>query len=151
MMSAQLVSIITMFMSGIAVGMIIDCTRTILHQGPLPIIRKLALFIEWFIWIFLAIATFYLLFLIKGGQWRFVDPLAQVAGIISYELFFQKIARFIGRVIVLLFIKPLYYVGHAFVTIIRKIIKLFLAFVILLTNPIIKIFKKYLLKTFKSK
>lgn len=151
MMSAQLISIITMFMSGIVVGVVIDCTRTILHQGPLSILRKLTLFIEWFIWIFLAIATFYLLFLIKGGQWRFVDPLAQVAGIISYELFFQRIARFIGRVIVVLFIKPLYYIGHAFVAIIRKIMQFFVAFVLMLINPIIKIFKKYFLKTFKSK
>lgn len=151
MMSAQLVSIITMFMSGIVVGVVIDCTRTILHQGPLPILRKLTLFIEWFVWIFLAVATFYLLFLIKGGQWRFVDPLAQVAGIMSYELFFQKIARFIGRVMMMLFIKPLYYIGHAFVAIIRKIMKLFVAFAVLLINPFIKISKKYLPKTFKSK
>ena len=150
-MSAQLVSIVVMFMSGIAVGAVIDAARIITIQIPFKFMRNIALLVEWLVWFFLAISTFYLLFLIKGGQWRFVDPLAQILGIISYELFFQNIIRFIGRVIVNIFIKPLYYIGHIFVAVIRKIIKFLIALCILITNPIIKVFKKYLLKTFKSK
>lgn len=67
MMSAQLVSIIVMFISGIAVGAVIDGTRTILGQVPSVNFRKIALLVEWAVWLFLAISTFYLLFLIKGA------------------------------------------------------------------------------------
>ena len=151
MMSAQLVSIIVMFISGIAVGAVIDGTRTILGQVPSVNFRKIALLVEWAVWLFLAISTFYLLFLIKGGHWRFVDPLAQIVGIISYELFFQNIIRFMGRLIVNILIKPLYYIGHIFVALIRKIIKFLVRLCVLLTNPIFKFFEKYLLKTFKTK
>jgi hypothetical protein len=151
MMSAQLVSIIAMFISGILVGACIDATRTIVGQVPIKWVRQSAPILEWLVWLFLAISTFYLLFLIKGGQWRFIDPLAQLLGIISYELFFQNIMRFIGRLIVNIFIKPIYFIGHVFVALIRKIIKFIIALCILLTNPIFKVFKKYLLKTFKSK
>lgn len=150
-MSAQLVSIIVMFVSGIAVGAVIDGTRTIVGQVPPIIFRKMVLLIEWCVWLFLAISTFYLLFLIKGGHWRFVDPLAQILGIISYELFFQNITRFIGRLIVNIFIKPIYYIGHLFVALIRKLIKLIVRLFILLTKPIFKVFEKYLIKNFKSK
>lgn len=150
-MSAQLVSVIAMFISGIAVGAVIDGTRTIVGKVPHTFFRKLVVLIEWCVWLFLAISTFYLLFLLKGGQWRFVDPLAQIAGIISYELFFQNITRFIGRLIVNIIIKPIYYIGHMFVTLIIKIIQLIVRLCILLTNPIFKVFEKYLLKNFKTK
>ena len=80
-MSAQLVSMFLMFISGIAVGAVIDCTRTLIWQIPLKWVHQIATFIEWIIWILLGVCTFYLLFLIKGGQWRVVDPLAQIAGI----------------------------------------------------------------------
>ena len=150
-MSAQLVSILVMFVSGIAVGAVIDGTRTIVGQVPHIIFRKMVVLIEWCVWLFLAISTFYLLFLIKGGHWRFVDPAAQLLGIISYELFFQNITRFIGRLIVNIIIKPIYYIGHMFVALIRKIIKLIVKLLVLLTNPIFKVFEKYLIKNFKSK
>ena len=144
MMSAQLVSIIIMFISGIAVGAAIDGTRTILGQVPFQFFHKIALLVEWLVWLFLAISTFYLLFLIKGGQWRFVDPLAQILGIISYELIFQNITRFIGRIIVNIFIRPLCYVGHVIFTIFRKFIRILMNFGVFITNPIFKIINKFL-------
>lgn len=150
-MSAQLVSIIVMFISGIAVGMVIDGTRIITRQFPIKFIRDIARYLEGLVWLLLAISTFYLLFLIKGGQWRFVDPLAQIVGMISYELFFQKMARFIGRLFVNIVIKPIYFIGHVFVVIIRKIIQFVIGLCLLLINPIFKFFEKYLLKSFKSK
>lgn len=151
MMSTQLVSIIAMFISGIAVGMVIDGTRIITRQLPIKIIRDITRPLEGLVWLLLAVSTFYLLFLIKGGQWRLVDPLAQIVGIMSYELFFQRSARFIGRLFVNLVVKPIYFIGHVFVTLIRKIVMLIIAFCIVITNPFIKVFKKYLLKSFKSK
>ena len=148
MMSAQLVSMFLMFISGIAVGAVIDCTRTLIWQIPLKWVHKVAFFFEWLIWLFLGICTFYLLFLIKGGQWRVVDPLAQIAGIVAYEFIFQKIIRFIGRVIVTILIKPLYYVVRLIVGIVRTLIRWTIAGIVLLFRPITKLFKKYLLKSF---
>ena len=150
MMSAQLVSMIVMFISGIAVGAVIDCTRTILNKIPLKIVRRFIVLLEWLVWLFLGISTFYLLFLIKGGQWRFVDPLAQIAGIVAYEFAFQKIARFLGRVFVNIFIKPFFYIGHLFVRIVRGIVRIVVGLIIMIGNPFYKFFKKYLSKAFKT-
>ena len=148
MMSAQLISIVTMFISGIAVGAVIDCTRILLWQIPLKWVHQLKSVIEWIIWLFLGICTFYLLFLIKGGQWRVVDPLAQISGIIAYEFVFQRMIRFVGRVILNIAIKPIYYVVHLIIRIIGTLIKWVIAGIVLLLRPFTKLFKKYLLKTF---
>ena len=148
MMSAQLISIFVMFISGIAVGAVIDCTRILIWQIPFKWVNQLAFIIEWIIWLLLGICTFYLLFLIKGGQWRVVDPLAQIAGIIAYEFIFQKIIRFIGRMIVIIFIKPSYYVVLLIVRIVRTFIRWIVLGIAFLLRPIIKLFKKYLLKSF---
>ncbi|AWE05962.1 hypothetical protein DCE79_00390 [Lysinibacillus sp. 2017] len=148
MMSSQLVSIFVMFISGIAVGAVIDCTRYTVRQIPIQFLHRLATIIEWIVWAFLGICTFYFLFLIKGGQWRLVDPLAQIAGIIAYEFIFQKLIRFIGRLIVNILIKPFFYIGHLFVRIVRAIIRWIVKAIVLLNRPILKLFKKYLLKTF---
>jgi hypothetical protein len=119
MMSAQLVSIFVMFISGIAVGIVIDTVRVTLHTLG---IHRIAYIVEWIVWILLGSCTFILLFFIKGGQWRAVDPMAQILGIFVYELFFQKIFRLIGRVLVNIIIKPFYFIGHVFVQVVRKII-----------------------------
>ena len=148
MMSAQLISIFSMFISGIAVGAVIDCTRILIWRIPFKWVHQMAFIIEWIIWLFLGICTFYLLFLIKGGQWRVVDPLAQIAGIVAYEFIFQKIIRFIGRMIVIIFIKPSYYVVLLIVRILRTFIRWIVAGIAFLLRPIIKLFKKYLLKSF---
>ena len=144
MMSAQLVSMFVMFISGIAVGAVIDCTRILIWQIPLKWVHQIATFIEWIIWILLGVCTFYLLFLIKGGQWRVVDPLAQIAGIVAYEFIFQRFIRFIGRMIVNILFKPVFYIVHFIVRILRTIIRWLIAGIMLLFRPITKLFKKYL-------
>ena len=148
MMSAQLISIFMMFISGVTVGAIIDFTRIIIWQIPFKWVHQVAFVIEWIIWLFLGVCTFYLLFLIKGGQWRVVDPLAQIAGIIAYEFIFQKIIRFIGRIIFNIVFKPLYYVVHLVIRSIQTIIKWLFAGIALLLRPFTKLLKKYLLKSF---
>lgn len=150
-MSAQLVSMLVMFISGIAVGAVIDCTRSILSQLPFKGLRKITLLIEWVIWLFLGLCTFYFLFLIKGGNWRVVDPLAQIAGIVMYEFVFQKAARLGGRILVNILIRPFFYVGHLFVRLIRGILRLLVAIIVFLSTPIRKIYKKTWFKTFQKK
>lgn len=151
MMSAQLVSILVMFISGIAVGAVIDCTRTVLNEIPSKIIRRFTYLVEWIVWIFLGICTFYFLFLVKGGQWRVVDPLAQIAGIFAYEFIFQKLARLIGRVFVNILIKPVFFMGHLIVRIIHNLIRILLKGIALLARPFYKFYKKYLAKSFQKK
>lgn len=151
MMSVQLVSILVMFISGIAVGAIIDFIRINIQYIPLKNIRRVTWLFEWLVWLLLGISTFYLLFLVKGGQWRFVDPLAQIAGIATYELIFQKIARFLGRLLFNLLIRPILFIGHVIAQIIRSIIRLVVGIMIFIFNPFYKVLKKYLLKIFKTK
>ncbi|MEK4423584.1 spore cortex biosynthesis protein YabQ [Solibacillus sp. FSL K6-1523] len=151
MMSAQLVSILVMFISGIAVGAVIDCTRTVLNEIPSKIMGRFTYIVEWIIWIFLGICTFYFLFLVKGGQWRVVDPLAQIAGIFAYEFIFQKIARFLGRVVINVLIRPILFIGHLIILIIRNVVYVILKSIALLVRPIYKLYKKYLPKSFQKK
>lgn len=149
-MSAQLVSILVMFISGIAVGAVIDFIRINIYYIPLKNIRRVTWLFEGLVWLFLGMSTFYLLFLVKGGQWRFVDPLAQIAGIATYELVFQNSVRFIGRLLFNLFLRPILFIGYVFAKVIRSIIKLVIAFIVFISYPIVKVFKKYWLKTFKT-
>lgn len=151
MMSAQLVSILVMFMSGIAVGAVIDCTRTVLNEIPSKIMGRFTYVVEWIIWIFLGICTFYFLFLVKGGQWRVVDPLAQIVGILAYEFMFQKIARFFGRVIVNIIFKPIFFILHLIVRVIFNLIRILLKGIAFLVRPIYKFYMKYLGKYFQKK
>ena len=152
MMSEQLVSIIVMFISGIAVGAIIDCTRFLIDRFlSYTVLRHMATVIELVVWTFLGIVTFYLLFLIKGGQWRFLDPLAQIAGIFFYEALLQNVFRFIGRLVVNIFIKPIYFVGHLFVATTRKILRIILKIFKVPIIFIYKIFMKFLPNRFQKR
>ena len=150
MMSAQLISILVMFISGVAVGAIIDCIRINVNRIPLKNIRRITWILEWIVWLILGVTTFYLLFIVKGGQWRVVDPLAQIAGIATYELLFQKIIRFVGRVCINLFVKPVFFIGHVVIKLVKNIIKLIIGIILFICRPFIKFFKKYLLKNFKT-
>ena len=141
-MSEQLVSTFVMFLAGIMVGAVIDCVRHMTSSLPKKsIFYKLSPFIEIVFWAFLGTITFYFLFLIKGGEWRAIDPIAQIAGIISYDLFFQPIIRFIGRVFVNITIRPVLFVGRLVFLIIRKIIHIVIRIVKLLVRPFSKIYK----------
>lgn len=141
-MSEQLVSTFVMFLAGIMVGAVIDCIRHMTSSLPKKsIFYKLSPFIEIVFWAILGTITFYFLFLIKGGEWRAIDPIAQIAGIISYDLFFQPILRFIGRVFVNITIRPVLFVGRLVFLIIRKIIHIVIRIVKLLVRPFSKIYK----------
>lgn len=141
-MSEQLVSTFVMFLAGIMVGAVIDCVRHMTSSLPKKsIFYKLSPFIEIVFWAILGTITFYFLFLIKGGEWRAIDPIAQIAGIISYDLFFQPILRFIGRVFVNITIRPVLFVGRLVFLIIRKIIHIVIRIVKLLVRPFSKIYK----------
>ena len=141
-MSAQLVSTFVMFAAGIMVGAIIDCIRYMTSLVPKKsIVSKLAYLIELTAWLMLGAITFYFLFVIKGGEWRAIDPLAQIVGIISYDLFFQPIFRFIGRLFVTIIIKPIFFIIRLVIKLIYGIIYIFVRILTISATPIIKIYK----------
>lgn len=150
-MDAQLVSIVVMFISGVFVGAVIDFVRTMSTSYlNYTFIRRFVFLIECVVWLFLGVCTFYFLFLIKGGQWRFIDPLAQIAGIFSYEIIFQKIFRLIGRIFVNIIVKPFFFIGHMFVHFVRGILRFLIKFVKILATPLYKIYKKFMPKNFQK-
>lgn len=141
-MSVQLISTAVMFLAGIMVGAVIDCIRCILLLLPKKsVIYKLSFLIELVCWLILGIITFYFLFMLKGGEWRVVDPLAQLAGIIAYDLFFQPIFRFIGRMFTVLMIKPVLFIVTFIFLIVRSVIRVFVRILNFLFRPIIKLYK----------
>ena len=141
-MSVQLISTAVMFLAGIMVGAVIDCTRYTISLLPKKsVVYKISFLIELACWIILGIITFYLLFMLKGGEWRVVDPLAQIAGIIAYDLFFQRIFRFIGRMFTALIIKPVLFIVTFVFLIVRNVIRVFFHILNFLFRPIIKLYK----------
>ena len=141
-MSVQLISTAVMFLAGIMVGAVIDWIRYMLLLLPKKsIIYKLSFFIELICWLILGIITFYFLFMLKGGEWRVVDPLAQLAGIIAYDLFFQPIFRFIGRMFTVLIIKPVLFIVTFAFLIVRSVILVFVRILNFLFKPITKLYK----------
>ena len=150
-MSAQLVSTFVMFLAGIMVGAVIDFIRhttTLLPKKS--VLYKISPFIELACWVLLGLLSFYFLFLIKGGEWRAIDPIAQIAGIISYDLLFQPIIRFIGRVLVNILIRPFLFVGRLLLLILRKVVLIIVRILKFLLRPVSKIYKT-LKKRFKFK
>ena len=141
-MSVQLISTAVMFLAGVMVGAVIDCIRYIISMLPKKsVVYKISFFIELACWLVLGTITFYLLFRLKGGEWRVVDPLAQIAGIIAYDLFFQPVFRFIGRMFTVLIIKPVLFIVTFAFLIVRNIIRVFARILYFLCTPIIKLYK----------
>lgn len=141
-MSVQLISTAVMFLAGIMVGAVIDCIRYIISMLPKKsVVYKISFLIELVCWLTLGMITFYFLFMLKGGEWRLVDPLAQIAGIIAYDLFFQPIFRFIGRVFTALIIKPVLFIVTFVFLIVRKVIYVIFRILNFIFRPITKFYK----------
>ena len=143
----QVVSILIMVLSGLLVGAIVDCTRFSLSAlSQKSILRRMGYGVELIVWALLGALTFYILFTIKGGEWRLVDPLAQILGIFLYESVFQPVFRFVGRVFIFLIIKPII----AFIKFIRFLIvgtiRLVIRIILILLLPFYKIYNKFIKK-----
>lgn len=137
----QVVSILIMTISGLFIGATVDGTRYLLSAiSPKFFLRKMGYGVELIVWAILGALTFYILFIVKDGEWRLVDPLAQILGIFLYESLFQPFFRFVGRVFVLLFIKPIYLIIKFIISIITGIIRLLIRIFIFLFKPFYKIY-----------
>ena len=143
----QVVSILIMALSGLLVGAIVDCTRFLLGAlSQKSILRRMGYGVELIVWALLGALTFYILFTIKGGEWRVVDPLAQILGIFLYETIFQPYFRFVGRVFIFLIIKPIIAIIKFIKFVIVGTIKLVIRIILILLLPFSMIYTKLLKK-----
>lgn len=149
-LSEQFVSIILMMASGVLVGAIVDCTRVLFSAlSPKSLLRKFSNGFEIILWALLGALTFYILYLLKGGEWRLVDPIAQISGIFLYESLFQPVFRFIGRVIVTIIFMPIFLFFKLIFRLLNSIISLILFVFVIILTPFRKIFNK-LYKSIRS-
>lgn len=151
----QVVSILIMTISGLLIGAIVDSTRYLLSTlSPGSFLRKMGYGVELLVWVLLGALTFYILFLVKGGEWRLVDPLAQILGIFLYESVFQPYFRFIGRVFIILIVRPIFAIIKFVILVILGAIKLIIRIITILFTPFYKIYtiikKKYLIKIYSK-
>jgi len=146
-LSHQTVSIVVMFFSGLIIGATIDAFRFFWLYRKTTRLYKVHRFFEIFLWIGFGIATFYLLFLIKGGVWRLIDPIAQFFGIYAYEKIMKRPFRAIGRVLNFIIIRPIKWLGFLIFGSIRFILN----FIINIIKFLLKPFIKPLLKKFRKK
>lgn len=137
--SAQTISIIVMFSSGIAIGAIVDGFRLYWLKRRRTKLYKYHRIFEIILFGILGIATFILLFIVKGGAWRFVDPLAQFLGIYMYSAAFKPIIRLMGSVLYFIFVRPILFFGKIIFAILRFPIVVIVAII----KRIITLLKKY--------
>lgn len=147
----QVVSILIMALSGLLIGAVVDCTRyTLSALSQKSILRKLGYGVELMVWALLGALTFYVLFTVKGGEWRLVDPLAQILGIFLYESVFQPAFRFIGRVFIALIIRPIIAIIKFIRFLILGSIKIVIRILLIILLPFNKLYGRFLKKHIKK-
>ena len=115
-LSVQFLSLLTMIGTGIVAAAFIDMIGTgTAHAGKKSIVRRRAALFEVIGWIIAGCWTFYILYIVRDGAWRIYDPFAQISGILLYASFFHKPIRLVGRIILVLFVKPLWFIIRAIV------------------------------------
>lgn len=150
--STQFLHLVFLILSGIVVAAVIDCVRIIKIEAPKrSLLRQWAIPLELGIWVILGIGTYMLLFMISKGQWRAIDPLAQISGILLYQTIFQRPVRFIGRLIWYLLLRPIWLLLIGMTNLILWFIRLIMMTLIFFVNPIFKICKKIFHTLFKKR
>lgn len=134
-LSIQFFSLLVMIGTGIVAGAVIDHFQmlSIAHHTKRST-RLLYSSIEVMAWMMIGSWAFYVLYLVREGEWRMYDPLAQLTGLLLYMSIFYKPIRFLGRVLYIVLIKPLLF-G---LWLIRKVVT-FLFTIIML--PVVFIYK----------
>lgn len=151
-LSLQFLSLLTMIGTGIVTAAFIDMIGTgTAHAGKKSLLRRRAAVFEIIGWILAGCWTFYILFLVRDGEWRIYDPFAQMSGILLYASFFHKPFRLFGRFLLVIFIKPLWFIISMLFSVVRYVVLLIYGIIIFLFKPLIKIFRKYYRKAFKNR
>ena len=150
-LSVQFLSLLAMIGTGIAAAAFIDMIGTgTASAGKASFIRRHSTVFEVIGWTIAGCWTFLILYIVRDGGWRIYDPFAQVSGILLYASVFHKPIRFVGRIILILFVKPLWFIISTFFSMIWKLLHFFLKIVFLLFTPFVKLFGKLKGKHFKN-
>ncbi|XUX07151.1 hypothetical protein QM454_06285 [Sporosarcina sp. UB5] len=118
--------------------------------GKKSIIRKYAVPIEVVGWIVIGCASFYVLFIVRDGAWRMYDPVAQICGLLLYASVFHRPFRFVGRILNMLIIKPIWFIIRLVAKIIYYLYKVIVKIVSFLLTPFIYLYNKVYESLFKS-
>lgn len=150
-LSVQFLSLLAMIGTGIAAAAFIDMIGTgTASAGKTSFIRRHSTVFEVIGWTIAGCWTFLILYIVRDGGWRIYDPFAQVSGILLYASVFHKPIRSVGRIILILFVKPLWFIISTFFSMIWKLLHFFLKIVFLLFTPFVKLFGKLKGKHFKN-
>lgn len=148
-LSVQFLSLLSMIGTGIVAAAFIDMIKTATsHAGRKSVIKKYAVHLEVVGWVIAGCWTFYILFLVRDGAWRIYDPFAQLSGLLLYVSFFHKPLRFLGRIVLAIVIKPLWFIVRFIGVVIKQIFRLLLSGLTLLFRPFVKLYRKYFRKLF---
>lgn len=137
--SAQTISLIVMFSSGVAIGAVVDSFRLYWLKRRQTKLYKFHRVFEVLLFSLLGVGTFFLLFKVKGGAWRFVDPLAQLLGIYMYSVAFKPIFRLVGAIIHFIFVRPVIWL----INLLFAILRFPFTIIIALIKRIVKMIKKH--------
>jgi len=141
--SYQFLSLLAMIASGVAAGFLVESFRDSCQAlRPGALLRRYQGLFEILLWLGLGVASFYLLFYLRDGSWRIYDPLAQIVGIIIYELWFRQPMLIGRRVFMRLVVQPIWWILHLAVTIIRGVVRALVKIIMVIIWPFLKIIKK---------
>jgi hypothetical protein len=150
-LSVQFLSLLAMIGTGIGAGVLMDLIGTgVDATGKKSIIRKYAVPLEVVGWILIGCASFYVLFVVRDGAWRMYDPVAQVCGMLLYASIFHRPFRFLGRILNMLIVKPIWFIIRLIAKIIYHVYKLIVKIVSMLLTPFIYLYNKVYNSLFKS-
>jgi hypothetical protein len=151
-LSVQFLSLLAMIGTGIIAGAFMDMIGIgTAHAGKKSIIRKRAAWLEVIGWILIGCWTFYILYLVRDGAWRIYDPFAQISGMLLYVTIFHKPFRLFGRILLLVLVKPLWFIARLIVSIIRYIIRFIVKLIVVLFTPFVKLYRIISRKLFKRR
>lgn len=151
-LSVQFLSLLAMIGSGIIAAAAIDVIGTgISHMKQRSFMRRYRTFFEVCVWLFAGIWSFMILYYVRDGAWRIYDPLAQLSGLLLYISFFYRPFRILGRLILYIVIKPIWFVFYTIFIMIKALLTFIYRLFILLLSPFILIFSKFSGERFKKK
>lgn len=141
-LSVQFFSLLAMIGTGIVAGVMMDLFGTIIAAcDKRSFIRRRALWFEIIVWIFLGIGAFWVLMSVRDGAWRMYDPVAQISGMLLYAAIFHYPFRFIGRVLGILIIRPIWYSIRLLFLLLRRVIQVIVSILSLILTPIVLLSK----------
>lgn len=151
-LSVQFLSLLAMIGTGIGTAAIIDLIGTgIASVKKTSIIRRYAVLLEVIGWFVAGCWTFYILYLVRDGGWRIYDPFAQISGMLLYMSMFHKPIRFLGRVILILLIKPIWFLLYVMIKFVQRLLLILFKIILFPFTPFISLFRKLNEKYFIKK